>query len=169
MQVTNGKISHTAARLRRLGVDLDKYPGVTERQTFEPIVSGTDRQLLWSLARSYRDQLLYRTPDPCMLTHILTTRCNYNCGFCSFADSLNVKHSDLTLPEIERFYKTLGASLNAIVTPVARRHHQRFACHHRGCLQVNAGGVSVCNFQCLASAAYSILLIALLRVVQTCI
>lgn len=115
MQVTNGKISHTAARLRRLGVDLDKYPGVTERQTFSPIVSSTDRQLLWCLARSYRDQLLYRTPDPCMLTHILTTRCNYNCNFCSFADSLNVKHSDLTLPEIERFYKTLGASLNVIV------------------------------------------------------
>jgi MoaA/NifB/PqqE/SkfB family radical SAM enzyme len=102
-------------RLERLGVDLSKYKGVQERALFEPIVSKTNRTMSRSLFQSYRDYLIHRVPDPCVMTHILTTRCNYHCGFCSFADSLNVKHNDLTLAEIEKVYQTVGASLNVII------------------------------------------------------
>lgn len=102
-------------RSKRLGVDLSKYPAVTQRQQFEPVITSTNRDLLWSLFRSYRDGLIHRVPDPCIVTQIVTTRCNYNCDFCSFADSLNKKHNDLTLPEIEMMYRTIGSSLNVII------------------------------------------------------
>jgi hypothetical protein len=93
-----------AHRSKRLGVDLSKYPAVSQRQLFEPVVTSTNRALLWSLFRIYGDGLINRVPDPCIITQILTTRCNYGCEFCSFADSLNKKHNDLTLPEIEKLY-----------------------------------------------------------------
>lgn len=102
-------------RLARLGVDLSKYPGVRARDLFEPIIAPINRDLLWSLVRSYKDQLIHRVPDPCVLTHIVTTRCNYNCPFCSFADSLNIRHNELTLAEIEKVYQTVGSGVNVII------------------------------------------------------
>jgi len=102
-------------RLKRLGVDLSKYPGVLQRKECQPVIAPKSRNIAWSLLRSYRDQLSGRVQDPCIMTQIVTTRCNYNCSFCSFADSLNVKHNDLTLAEIEKIYQSVGSSLNVII------------------------------------------------------
>lgn len=102
-------------RLARLGVDLSKYPSAFEREHFHPIESRTNREIHYPILRGFADQLLHRVPDPVMLTHIVTTRCNYSCHFCSFADTLNAKSNELTLEEIEKTYATIGKSLNVIV------------------------------------------------------
>jgi MoaA/NifB/PqqE/SkfB family radical SAM enzyme len=104
-----------AARLETLSVDLSKYPSVFEREAHAPIHSRRNRELYGPLLNSFRDQILRRVPDPVMLTHIVTTRCNYSCGFCSFADTLNAKTNELSLEEIEKTYAGLGNSLNVIV------------------------------------------------------
>jgi MoaA/NifB/PqqE/SkfB family radical SAM enzyme len=98
-----------------MGADLTKYPSVLERETFAPIASTWNRSLHRPILRSLADSLLHRTPDPVMMTHIVTTRCNYSCGFCSFADTLNAKTDELSLEEIEKTYATLGDRLNVIV------------------------------------------------------
>jgi len=111
----NTSSSGTDERLARLGVDLSKYPAVYERQTYEPIVSRTNREIHWPILRGFSAKLLKQVPDPVMLTHIVTTRCNYSCGFCSFADTLNAKTNELSLEEIEKTYATIGKNLNVIV------------------------------------------------------
>lgn len=104
-----------AKRLALLGVDLSKYPSVYHREVFEPIQSRTDRTLFGPIMRGFAAQMLYQVPDPVMLTHILTTRCNYSCGFCSFADTLNAKTNEMSLADIEKTYASIGKNLNVIV------------------------------------------------------
>ncbi len=103
------------SRLQVLGVDFSKYPALYERKRAREIVSRTNRGLAMPLIRSYANRVAKKVPNPMMLTHILTTRCNYRCSFCSFSDTLNDKTDDLTLQEIERAYTTLGDNLNVIV------------------------------------------------------
>lgn len=102
-------------RLERLGVDLSRYESVLDRPLFEPIPSKTNREIHRPILKSFSAQLLRQVPDPVMLTHIVTTRCNYSCGFCSFADTLNAKTNELSLAEIEKVYARIGDSLNVIV------------------------------------------------------
>lgn len=102
-------------RLAKLGVELSRYPSVLERETFEPIPSSRQRDIYKPILRGFSAQLLGQVPDPVMLTHIVTTRCNYSCGFCSFADTLNAKTNELTLDEIEKVYAGIGDNLNVIV------------------------------------------------------
>lgn len=102
-------------RLARLGVDLSKYPSVWQREAFMPLTSRINRELYRPIMRGMADQLLQRVPDPVMMTHIVTTRCNYSCHFCSFADTLNVKSNELSLEEIEQAYASLGKNMNVIV------------------------------------------------------
>lgn len=102
-------------RLERLGVDLSKYPSIEDREHYREIVSKKNRAIQWSLLRAHAAKVFSPVPDPVMMTHIITTRCNYSCNFCSFADSLNAKTNELTLTEIEQTYATLGDSLNVIV------------------------------------------------------
>ncbi|MEB3245049.1 MAG: radical SAM protein [Vampirovibrionales bacterium] len=102
-------------RLLALGVDLDRYSAITERTLYTPIQSKKNREIKWALLRGYGVKLLGKTPSPMMLTHILTTRCNYMCSFCSFSDSLNAKTDEMTLPEIEKTYQSIGNNLNVIV------------------------------------------------------
>lgn len=104
-----------AKRLSLLGVDLTQYPSVFERETYEPIYARTDRALFGAIMRGFGSQMLMQVPDPVMLTHIVTTRCNYSCGFCSFADTLNAKTNELSLAEIEKTYANMGKNLNVIV------------------------------------------------------
>lgn len=105
----------SAKRLGLLGVELEKYPSVYQRETYNAIPSRTDRTLFGPIMRAFTAQMLYQVPDPVMLTHIMTTRCNYSCGFCSFADTLNAKTNELSLEEIEKVYATVGNNLNVIV------------------------------------------------------
>jgi MoaA/NifB/PqqE/SkfB family radical SAM enzyme len=102
-------------RLARLGVELTKYPSVFSRNEYKPIPSHTNREIYRPILRGFTDQLLHRISDPVMLTHIVTTRCNYSCHFCSFADTLNAKTNELSLEEIEKTYATIGSNLNVIV------------------------------------------------------
>ncbi len=102
-------------RLERLGVDLLRYESVLARETFEPIASQTNREIHRPILKSFSAQLFGQVPDPVMLTHIVTTRCNYSCGFCSFADTLNAKTRELSLEEIEKTYARIGGNLNVIV------------------------------------------------------
>jgi MoaA/NifB/PqqE/SkfB family radical SAM enzyme len=104
------------ARRDALGVDLTKYAGVWEKP-FEktPLVSRTNRSVAMPVAKGMFKKAIGLVPDPVMLTHILTTRCNYSCGFCSFADSLNNKTDELSLDEIELTYRSMGNALNTIV------------------------------------------------------
>ncbi|WP_373531261.1 radical SAM protein [Vampirovibrio sp.] len=104
-----------AKRLALLGVNLSQYPSVFHRDHFDPIPSRTDRTLFLPIMRGFAAQMLNQAPDPLMLTHIVTTRCNYSCGFCSFADTLNAKTNELGLPEIEKTYASIGKNLNVIV------------------------------------------------------
>ena len=113
-QQTSSDVSHDE-RLFQLGVDLSQYPSVWQREIYETIDVCRTRELHQTLIRGFTDQLLFRVPDPAMLTHIVTTRCNYSCHFCSFADTLNAKTQELDLEEIEKVYKTLGKNLNVIV------------------------------------------------------
>jgi MoaA/NifB/PqqE/SkfB family radical SAM enzyme len=102
-------------RLMQLGVDLTRYPAVFEREPFAPIMVLKNREIQRPILRGFADQILGRVSDPVMLTHIVTTRCNYSCGFCSFADTLNAKTNELSLAEIEKTYATIGQNLNVIV------------------------------------------------------
>lgn len=102
-------------RHQRLGVDLSKYPSVWERETFTPIETGHNREIHRPILRSLADQLVGRVSDPVMMTHIVTTRCNYSCGFCSFADTLNSKTTELSLEEIQKVYARIGQNINVIV------------------------------------------------------
>jgi MoaA/NifB/PqqE/SkfB family radical SAM enzyme len=102
-------------RLIQLGVDLSRYLAVWQRQTFEPMETSQSREISTPILRGFKDQILGRVSDPVMLTHIVTTRCNYSCGFCSFADTLNAKTNELSLEEIEKTYATIGQNLNVIV------------------------------------------------------
>ncbi len=102
-------------RMAAVGTDLSCYPSLEQRERFEPIVTQTNREIHRSLMRAYASRLMGQVPDPSMMTHIVTTRCNYSCGFCSFADTLNAKTTELQLDEIEPVYATLGSNLNTIV------------------------------------------------------
>ncbi len=102
-------------RLAQLGVDLTKYPAVFERESVEPLSCAKNREITGPILRGFADQLLGKVSNPVMLTHIVTTRCNYSCGFCSFADTLNAKTNELSLTEIEQAYATIGQNLNVIV------------------------------------------------------
>ena len=111
-----GEITKTESdRMERLGVDLDQYPSVWEREKFDAIATNTNRNITRVLANAFQSQITGQVPDPLMLTHIVTTRCNYSCHFCSFADTLNAKTNELSLEEIEKTYATLGDNLNVIV------------------------------------------------------
>lgn len=111
----SGSSLQADARLMKLGVDLNRYPCVTQRETYEPIASRANREIHGPILRGFGDQLLGKVSNPVMLTHIVTTRCNYSCGFCSFADTLNAKTNELSLEEIEQTYATIGNNLNVIV------------------------------------------------------
>ena len=102
-------------RLRMLGVDLERYPGIFNRDVVREIVSRRNRSIQWPIVNAFGSRLLRRVPDPLMMTHIVTTKCNYLCSFCSFSDSLNQKTNDLSLGEIERVYETLGNNLHVLV------------------------------------------------------
>ncbi len=102
-------------RLEKLGVDLSKYQFIDQRENFKPIISRKWRELSAAVLQAIVQKTAGFAPDPWMLTHIVTTRCNYSCGFCSFADTLNAKHNELTLEEIEQVYATIGRNLNVIV------------------------------------------------------
>lgn len=115
LQQPKQQLSPADERLANLGVNLSKYPSVFHRETFEPIASRTNREIHQPIFRGFTAQLLNQVPDPVMLTHIVTTRCNYSCGFCSFADTLNAKTNELSLAEIEKTYATIGKNLNVIV------------------------------------------------------
>ncbi len=104
-----------AERLELLEVDLSQYPSIEDRPTYREIVSRTNREIYVPLTKAYANAMFRRVPNPLMLTHIVTTKCNYLCSFCSFADSLNKKTSELSLAEIERVYTSIGQSLNVIV------------------------------------------------------
>lgn len=101
--------------MQALGVDLSQYANVFCRDEVEPLPQMRDRSLVRPVARAMAYNLVRKVPNPVMLTHIVTTRCNYSCGFCCYADSLNNKTSELSLEEIERVYATLGDNLNVIV------------------------------------------------------
>lgn len=104
-----------ADRLMALCIDFDQYPSISMRETYEPIKSNRNRELYLPVLKSMVSKHLGLRPQPTMLTHIVTTRCNYSCHFCSFADSLNAKTNELSLAEIESAYASIGDSLNTIV------------------------------------------------------
>ena len=101
-------------RLEMLGVDLSKYTSIENRVTYDPIISKFHRDVHWSILKAHATLAVNRVPDPFILTHIVTTRCNYSCGFCCYADTLNVKTHELDLEEIEHTYATIGHNLNVI-------------------------------------------------------
>ncbi len=103
------------ARLARLGVAINQYPAITQRETYKAIFSRKSRDLTWPITKTMAAVHTGQVPAPVMLTHIVTTRCNYLCSFCSFADSLNAKTDDLSLSEIEQVYATIGNNINTIV------------------------------------------------------
>ncbi|MGE0200161.1 MAG: radical SAM protein [Candidatus Melainabacteria bacterium] len=107
----------TADDIRRqaLGVDLSRYANVLDRPEFDAIPAFQNRGIAGPILRSIGYRLVSHIPDPVMLTHIVTTRCNYSCGFCSFADSLNARHNELSVEEITPVYQTIGQNLNTIV------------------------------------------------------
>ena len=115
LALASGLLETNANRMDFCGVDLSQYQWVTNRPEFQPIASSKNRDIRYALLKAYGQKLLKATPDPVMLTHIVTTRCNYSCSFCCFADSLNASHNELTLSEIENTYATIGQNLNVIV------------------------------------------------------
>lgn len=104
-----------AERMALCETDLSKYQWVNDRPVFSPIDAPKNRDVRLSLAKAYGANLIGLNPDPVMLTHIVTTRCNYSCPFCCFADSLNNKSNEMTLEEIEKTYATIGQNMNVIV------------------------------------------------------
>lgn len=93
----------------------EQYPTIIERNIYRAIVSKQQRSLGKSLAKSYAFGVTPVVTPPMMLTHIVTTRCNYSCHFCSFADSLNNKTNELSLEEIEKAYESMGNNMNVII------------------------------------------------------
>ncbi len=104
-----------AERMSAVGIDLSKYSSIEDRESFEPIFINTNRDISRRLLSTYSNRLFGKITNPTMITHIVTTRCNYSCGFCSFADTLNAKTNELGLEEIEKTYASLGGNLNTIV------------------------------------------------------
>lgn len=102
-------------RMAAVGTDLSRYVNVLERDYYAPIPVKTSREIYRPLLKSYMSRALGQVPNPSMLTHIVTTRCNYSCSFCSFADTLNAKTNEMDLEEIQKTYQTIGDSLNTIV------------------------------------------------------
>lgn len=109
------KTASEAERLKVLGVDLSQYEWVTNRETFAPIQTKWSRSIAKPILKTMASNMLGQTPNPVMMTHIVTTRCNYSCGFCSFADTLNSVSNEMSLDEIEKTYATLGDMMNVIV------------------------------------------------------
>ncbi len=114
---TKSLIETASDRQRRseLGVYLDKYKWVSNRKVAPSVVSKVNRDIQWPIIKSFGTQLIGKVASPIMLTHIVTTRCNYSCHFCSFADSLNAKSDELSLEEIDKVYASIGNNLNVIV------------------------------------------------------
>jgi MoaA/NifB/PqqE/SkfB family radical SAM enzyme len=104
-----------AERLVALEVDLSRYPGLLTRDPVEPLALVRDRELVRPILRAMGTNILRQVPDPVMLTHIVTVKCNYSCGFCCFADSLNAKVNEMSLGEVEKTYATIGKNLNVLV------------------------------------------------------
>jgi len=98
-----------------VGTDLSRYPSFWNPESYQPIQAPQGRDIVAPLIQSYWHKLLGQVGNPVMLTHIVTTRCNYSCDFCSFADSLNACPNELTLDQITRTYQTIGNQLNTIV------------------------------------------------------
>jgi MoaA/NifB/PqqE/SkfB family radical SAM enzyme len=100
-----------------LGVDVSSFDALRElpEGLKPPITSRTNRSVVLPVLKGMAKSRIGWVPEPIMLTHILTTRCNYSCGFCSFADSLNNRTNDMALDEIELTYSSMGHSLNTIV------------------------------------------------------
>lgn len=97
------------------GTDLSRYTDIETRESYSPIPTNTNREIYRPILKSFAARLAGQIPNPSMLTHIVTTRCNYSCNFCCFADTLNATPNELTLEEIERTYASIGDSLNTIV------------------------------------------------------
>ena len=113
--ITLPKTASEPERLAALGVNLDQYEWVTNRQMFAPIQTHWSRSIAKPILNTMASNLLGQVPNPVMMTHIVTTRCNYSCGFCSFADTLNSVSNEMSLEEIEKTYATLGDMMNVIV------------------------------------------------------
>ncbi|MEZ4575185.1 MAG: hypothetical protein R2857_09775 [Vampirovibrionales bacterium] len=71
------------------GTDLSLYRWVDDRPGSKPLRPRQNRGVGPSIGKTFTSRWAGRVPNPVMLTHIVTTRCNYSCGFCSFADTLN--------------------------------------------------------------------------------
>lgn len=107
--------SSDAALMAAVGTDLSRYQWVYDRPIYEPLAVKRRRNIVEPLAKAYLANTLGWVPNPVMMTHIVTTRCNYSCHFCSFADTLNAKSNELSLEEIEKTYQTLGQDMNTVV------------------------------------------------------
>lgn len=104
-----------AERMAVVGTDLSRYPAFADPGVYQPIQTTQSRGIVAPLLKAYWNKALGQVTNPVMLTHIVTTRCNYSCDFCSFADSLNATPSELSLAEITQMYQTIGDQLNTIV------------------------------------------------------
>jgi sulfatase maturation enzyme AslB (radical SAM superfamily) len=104
-----------AQRMALCETDLNRYKRVFQRETFPAIEAPKNRDVRAALLKAYAQKLSPQVANPVMLTHILTTRCNYSCPFCCFADSLNNKTQELSLEDITKTYASIGDSLNVIV------------------------------------------------------
>lgn len=104
-----------AERMQAVGTDLSQYQWVYDRPAFSPLLTKQSRSVYRSIWGTFTKRLTGQIPDPVMMTHIVTTRCNYSCGFCSFADTLNSVSDELSLEEIEKTYATIGELLNVII------------------------------------------------------
>jgi len=61
---------------------------------------------------------------PAYFIYYPTSRCNLKCSHCFYHDSLNAKHTELTLDEIDKITKTMDPILHVILTggePYLRR------------------------------------------------
>ena len=115
MLATDLGMTHMSAETK-FGVDLSQYQWVEDRPIFEPLSTlERNRDVSLPVQKAMASQFFGLKPNPLMLTHIVTTRCNYSCGFCSFADTLNAKTKELSLDEIRQVYKTIGNNVNVIV------------------------------------------------------
>ncbi len=102
-------------RMQAVGTDLSRYQWVDDREELPPLEIERNRGIIRPLVKAHFSKIFGQVSQPVMLTHIVTTRCNYSCGFCSFADTLNAISDELSLEEIEKTYATMGGNLNTIV------------------------------------------------------